>query len=250
MSSKTHSTCRIGVWHSAVAATTAIVLMHGANAAKVEAELETVWDEEVVGLRSRVFVQGEIDATTPDEVKSLITRHRLDKRRVIVYLDSHGGNLLAGIAIGKLIRDAGMSTAVGKRRADGTPKGSVSAGVCLSSCVYALMGGQFRYASKDDVIGVHRFSREGATPSDLEIAQVVSATITNHLKEMGVDAKLFEIAAATAKDEITTIPTPQAERLGVVNNGKLRATWDLANLGGRVYLRGEQTTDSGNGKLL
>jgi hypothetical protein len=224
--------------------------MHGVKASTVEVQLETPFDEEVVGISSRVFVQGEIDATTPDLLKSLITRHRLDQRRVIVYLDSPGGNLLSGIKIGKLIRDAGMSTSVGRRRSDGTPRGDVGPGECLSACVYALVGGTFRYADNDDVIGVHRFSREGATPSDLEIAQVISAAITNHFKEMGVDAKLFEMAAVTAKDEITIVPIPQAERLGVVNNGRLQATWGLTNQGGRVYLRGEQMTDSGNGKLL
>ncbi|HQR77988.1 MAG TPA: hypothetical protein PLR35_16320, partial [Burkholderiaceae bacterium] len=77
-----------------------------------------------------------------------------------------------------------------------------------------------------------------------------SAAITNHLSAMGVDTELLEIASVTAKDEITRISIVDATRLRVVNNGQHPATWELVNGEGLVYLRGEQTTHWGMGKLL
>jgi hypothetical protein len=67
---------------------------------------------------------------------------------------------------------------------------------------------------------------------------------------MGVDTELLEIASATAKDDITRISIVDATRLRVVNNGRHPATWELVNREGMVYLRAEQTTHWGMGKLL
>lgn len=242
--------CRITLRGGEIAAIASLIFLQGANAASVDIVLPKPVEEKVYGLRPELFIRGELDARTPHQVRALITRHRLNERAATVYLDSPGGNLLAGIELGKLIRNAGMHTSVGARQSDAKAVGGIGPGVCLSACVYAYVGGYYRYARKDDVIGVHRFFREGATPKDVELAQVVSAAITNHLNAMGVDTKLFEIASATAADNITKIPLSDAMRLRVVNNGQLPATWELVSREGVVYLRGGQTTHWGMGKLL
>lgn len=219
--------------------------------ASVEVVLPTSRADEMMGTRPEVFIQGQLGVETLRQVRALVSRHKLDERGTTVYLDSPGGNLFSGIELGKLIREANMNTSVGARQPDEKGKSPIGPGVCLSACVYAYVGGVYRYADKDDAFGVHRFfSREGTTPKDMETAQIVSAAITNHLNAMGVDTKLYEIASATAKEDITRISIADAKRLRVVNNGELPATWKLVNSNGLVYLRGEQTTHWGIGKLL
>jgi hypothetical protein len=206
--------------------------------------------EEIMGIRPAVFIHGQLGVDTLRQVRALISLHKLDERGTTVYFNSLGGNLFSGIELGKLMREAGLHTSVGTRQPDDKGMMWTGPGVCLSACVYAYVGGQYRYADKDDVIGVHRFSREVTTPKDLELAQIVSAAITNHLSAMGVDTELLEIASATAKDDITRISIVDATRLRVVNNGRHPATWELVNREGMVYLRAEQTTHWGMGKLL
>lgn len=218
--------------------------------ASVEIVLPESRAEKTMGSRPMVFIHGQLGPETLRQVRALVSRHKLNERGTTLYLDSSGGNLFSGIELGKLIREAGMDTSVGSRQPDDRGMSRIGPGVCLSACVYAYVGGRYRYADKNDVIGVHRFSREGTSPKDVEIAQIVSAAITNHLDGMGVDTKLFEIASATPADDITRISIADATRLRVVNNGQLPATWVLVNSEGMVYLRGEQTTYWGMGKLL
>jgi hypothetical protein len=218
--------------------------------ASVDVVLPKSRAEEIMGIRPAVFIHGQLGVDTLRQVRALISLHKLDERGTTVYFNSLGGNLFSGIELGKLMREAGLHTSVGTRQPDDKGMMWTGPGVCLSACVYAYVGGQYRYADKDDVIGVHRFSREVTTPKDLELAQIVSAAITNHLSAMGVDTELLEIASATAKDDITRISIVDATRLRVVNNGRHPATWELVNREGMVYLRAEQTTHWGMGKLL
>lgn len=218
--------------------------------ASVDVVLPKSRAEEIMGIRPAVFIHGQLGVDTLRQARALISRHKLDERGTTVYFDSLGGNLASGIELGKLIREAGLHTSVGTRQLDEKGMWRTGPGVCLSACVYAYVGGQYRYADKDDVIGVHRFSREVTTPKDLELAQIISAEITKHLSAMGVDTELLEIASVTAKDDITRISIVDATRLRVVNNGQLPATWELVNREGMVYLRAEQTTHWGMGKLL
>src|SRR5207248_4420636 len=113
--------------------------------------------------------------------------------------NSPGGNLFAGMRLGRLFRKFGFSTYVGKwygkaltneawlQQKEATP------GECYSACVFAFVGGYFRYLTNASTIGVHRFSKTTASLSDLDVAQVVSGQIIAYLAEMGVDRALFEL---------------------------------------------------------
>ena len=63
--------------------------------------------------------------------------------QAIVVLESNGGNLLAGIRIGALIRQRGFSAVV------------ASASHCASACALAWLGGKVRYMGEGARIGFH-----------------------------------------------------------------------------------------------
>src|SRR5262249_19788677 len=122
-------------------------------------------------------------------------------------------------------------------------------GECYSACVFAFVGGYFRYLENASIIGVHRFSTTTASSSDIDIAQIVSGQITSYLAEMGVDVELFEFMSHVGNDEIRIIPEMLAQRYRVVNNGSQPSSWSIeADKNGLFYLLGVQETWYGIGK--
>lgn len=81
----------------------------------------------------RVYLSGEFEPGDEKKVEAFLAQTRPNKLR-IVYLDSHGGHIGAGIAIGRLIRKAKLATAV-----------DADAARCDSSCTLIFAGGVQRY---------------------------------------------------------------------------------------------------------
>jgi hypothetical protein len=104
-------------------------------------------------------------------------------------INSPGGSLDDAIAMAKLVRDRGIDTEV--------PDGAL----CASSCPLLLAGGVRRVAGEKAAIGVHQFYAVSAKPLDpaqaMADAQMTTARISRHLKEMGVDPQMWIYALDT-----------------------------------------------------
>lgn len=115
-----------------------------------------------------------------------------------IYLNSPGGNLQEAIEVGRLIRQSGMSTAIGHLDPSnmdefGRPLGFPQKGICESACAYMFMGGTER-SLENGRLGLHRFySNERGLSSDE--AQFLSGMLVEYLVEMGVDARIFLAAS-------------------------------------------------------
>ncbi|WP_367717215.1 hypothetical protein AB2N04_04000 [Nitratireductor sp. GISD-1A_MAKvit] len=99
-----------------------------------------------------------------------------------VTLDSPGGALNDAMAMAQLIRQYGLSTRV------------EAGATCASSCPLVLAGGRQRHVSRDATIAVHQFHSPGSLSDPrqaLSDAQLVTARISRHLDEMGVDPALW-----------------------------------------------------------
>jgi hypothetical protein len=119
-----------------------------------------------------------------------------------VWLDSPGGNVAAGLAIGRAMRVAGVVARV--------PRGAM----CASACVYLLTGAPIRFADEPFSIGVHPASisnserareivteavTEGGDQGSREIMMILErngsasgAEQALYYLEMGVSPKLVE----------------------------------------------------------
>lgn len=82
---------------------------------------------------SRVYLSGEFEPGDDQRLAALLAQPRI-RRIEVIYLDSFGGSIVAGIRIGRLIRKAGLATAV-----------DAAAARCDSACTLIFAGGVRRY---------------------------------------------------------------------------------------------------------
>ena len=132
----------------------------------------------------------------------------------MVQLDSPGGSVDDALAIGRLIRERGLSTRV----ADGA--------LCASSCPIIFASGEARHAGREAAVGVHQIyaAALSATPIDalsvagvaMADAQSVTAEITRHLSLSGVDPALWLHALETPPDRLYYFSVAEMEALNLV----------------------------------
>lgn len=248
-------------WHMRrlvhIIGTAALIFLAAANAGAMTIRVERPdWFKALMNNSSwYVVLDGEIDAGTPARVAEALRRTGMDG--VDVYINSPGGNLLAGMEIGRMIRQSGANTYIGglapgpSSPIPGVPSVKSVPGVCYSACALAFLGGVYRYASNGSEYGVHRFSsRSGPTGSDLDTAQIISAAIGTFIREMEVDPGLFDLMVQEGKDKIRILSKMELMRLNVVNNGRKRPVWSIEVVEGAQYLRGMQDNVYGQGKAI
>ena len=99
-----------------------------------------------------VAAQGEITEDTPAVFSAYI---RDFGNPHLIVLNSDGGNLLAGIELGRMIRAAGANTAIGETRSlsgDLSHLEETIPGVCASACAFAFIGGVERWVGPKDLL--------------------------------------------------------------------------------------------------
>jgi hypothetical protein len=200
-------------------------------------------------------LDGEIDAGAPARVTAAL--RQTEAAGVEVYLDSTGGDLLAGMEIGQLLRQAGATTHVGRYLASRNAQSGASPalavsrpGVCYSACSLAFLGGVYRYVGDGSQYGVHRVSRaSGPATGDLDTGQIVSAAIARYIRGMGVGQGLLDLLVQQGEHGIYLLSDAEMKALNVVNNGRQPADWSLEVADGGEYLRGMQETAYGRGKI-
>jgi hypothetical protein len=161
------------------------------------------------GLTRWIQATGPIRPDTPLRFQEFARAHRIAGLTIV--LDSPGGSMTAGLRLGRAFRAAGLNTLVGRTlvRTEGGRIVStmISHGVgCGSACTYAFIGGVQRLVPTTARFGVHQFSRaigqdgrfESDTPSirDFVQAQRRMAELAVYVQEMGVDARLLELASS------------------------------------------------------
>jgi hypothetical protein len=132
-----------------------------------------------------------------------------DVRRATIILDSPGGNVVQGLALGKEFRRLEITTSVGNAikisPAVGEQKVALSSrATCSSMCVFLLLGGVQRHVPDEARILVHqiwpsnkRNDANAATYSagNVVAIQRVNGEISRYIVDMGVDIELFELAS-------------------------------------------------------
>lgn len=144
-------------------------------------------------MRFSLRSHGVLQATgTIDPGSTARLKQELDARGEYirtVSLNSPGGSIDDAIAMARLVREHGVATEV------------ASGAICASSCPLFLAGGVVRSVGSRAAIGIHQFysgtkSSEDAAQAMAD-AQLATARIATHLKQMGVDPLLWLNALAT-----------------------------------------------------
>jgi len=198
--------------------------------------------------------EGRITAETPSD---LIAHWGPEESQgsPLVVLHSPGGNVLAGLELGRLLRERGARTRVARTAWDGEtdPSGTVrweglAPGECSSSCAYAFLGGVSRTVDEPDSrLGFHQFYEEPGSGSgvtahqswertDFDTSQLLMGLLLEYVLEMGVDPRVLQVAAAVPPGEIY-YPSPELlETLGVITTPGL-GRWSLVPFQGRLVAR-------------
>jgi len=162
--------------------------------------------------RWTILLDGYIDATASTRLRALVAREGITDADV--YFNSPGGSLIAGMEIGRLLRQRGYDTHVGKRTTD---IHEMIGGVCYSACPFAYAGGVRRYLEHDSVLGVHRAQNRVPLPDEASFDKLVSQQATQYLLAMGVSPELFTIMSQVPNDVIRGLTREEAVRLMLVN---------------------------------
>lgn len=109
----------------------------------------------------------------------------------VVRLESRGGRVAEGLALGTLLRDRGVDTFVN--------------GECSSACVTAFAGGARRIIGAEARVGLHSAGGAGFSADSVASANRRS---DEFIAARGVDQRVLEKGAATANDQIW-FPSPQ-----------------------------------------
>jgi hypothetical protein len=174
-----------------------------------------------------ISAAGQIRTDTAREFERFTRENRIDGLPVV--LDSPGGSVNSGMAIGRALRKAKATVHVGRTlERGGTPAMPRHAvddreSQCNSACVLILMGGEKREVSRRAHVGVHLFSaslrpdgtrlREQPTTEDIEDAQRTMVRHAIYVQEMGVDLGVLELMAAAPFRSLRRIQPPELERL-------------------------------------
>jgi hypothetical protein len=152
-----------------------------------------------------ISAEGPITQRTPEDFVSFVNGKGIQGAAETIYLSSPGGDLIAGMRLGEVIR---------KRKFGTTTKG----GRCMSACAYAFLGGITREADAGQ-IGFHQFfmplsadaalgTQSGA--DDASATQALVGLIAIYLKEMEIDPEVLFLASGT---EPKNIYLPDADTL-------------------------------------
>ncbi|PRD52176.1 hypothetical protein [Phyllobacterium myrsinacearum] len=148
----------------------------------------------------------------------------MGNRRLPIIIESQGGDLDAGIKMGRMVRNRGLNVAVGHTRFEVCrpelksckplfSKDIAFAGTavperanCDSACQYVLAGGTRRIASPYNYLGVHKPFKPNQNV-EKAVARV-KPMLKDFFSEMNVDPTIVDLAYASTK--MTDLTSKQA----------------------------------------
>lgn len=202
---------------------------------------------EILGNSWRIYATGEIDADAATRLEAFIKKNNIPEKSILA-LHSPGGSLLGGMKLGQVIRDAGLFTYVGRESSN--PNDLMRPGECYSACALAFLGGEFRWIYHTSMYGVHRFNFIAQGQQDIDVTQILSASIVQYIRDMGVDPSLFSAMTSAGSDSIKILSQSQLKQWKVVNNGYETTTWTVETVDNALYLKGVRNTWRGVNKFM
>jgi len=176
-----------------------------------------------------IAAEGVIEADTPQAFVDFLRQGGSDANlRRIVFFNSRGGNVVASMVFGHILRELKVAGVVGRFES-----GSPYAGECLSACVYAMMGAVRRVAPPGSEVALHRMSiietesvggdeRAGGGRSDTHSPstrltrsfadQSMIAVLKRYAQRMGVNPALVGAAESLPPDSVHVLSREEMRR--------------------------------------
>jgi hypothetical protein len=186
-----------------------------------------------------IVADGKISSETPKLFREFLSDKKIKKgARYEVYLNSPGGNLIAGIELGEIIREFGFGTRVASSIKNGAKLNNYElenegVGRCYSACSFAFLGGKWRIAA-DRTLGVHQYYRaeflkdafaKNFNALDLSKEQVIAGILADYVVRMGIDARFLTLASKASPYEMYLLSLSELKQFEIVWNDQEYADW-------------------------
>lgn len=228
-------------WASRVAAMAAMALLwpaaaHADNAGR---PMTFEWGT-VYGDTQAIFADGDFTLDTPHALRAFLKRSVYTPDTVI-YLNSLGGDLGAGIEVGKIIREAHLNTGVARNSRDPAQVNTIDLdsysrvypGYCVSACSLAFLGGVSREVKNGATFAVHQVSMNCVSKNKarsqfpwlvmpnvtycpeldeaLSMVQVAQGAVVEYVRSMGADPIFWTEMSKAAPSAINALTEDQLD---------------------------------------
>jgi len=167
-----------------------------------------------------IAADGVIETDTPQAFVDFLKDAAADKSlKRIVFFNSRGGNVVASMVFGHVLRALRAAAIVGRFGAQADARPYV--GQCLSACVYAMMGAVRRVAPAGSEVALHRMSIVENEPGGLfgssqmkrsfADAPMVSV-LKRYARKMGVNPALVSAAESLPPDSMHVLTREEMRR--------------------------------------
>jgi hypothetical protein len=223
-----------------------------------------------------IAAEGGFDIGSAQRLRAFLVK--LPGRIPPIYFQSPGGIQEEAIAIGRLMRERGLTAGVGRTLPYGCAPGKESEDRCLgikrsglplaaelrstgascsSACVYALLGARVRLVPPDARLGVHASRRVRVYPDGRvtrlpgdDQTQLAGATneLKRYVQEMGIDVALIDTAFKTKFSDAYFLSRNEIVQFGIDTRTFQETRWIILDAASRrpsvfklvVETRGEE----------
>ena len=237
------------------------------------------------GCSEWIAAEGTIDPAAEPRLWELLRKLGND-RKPPVYFHSPGGDVTAGLQIGRLLRARGLTVGVGwtlpatcdrqdpsapacdtlKRSGRELPAElDISAGFCASSCSYTILGGAVRNIGVGAKVGIHdmymspTFRSFDGNGRIVDQPQVVSAdsarialaqrygVIAAYLNQMGISLDLAKAAHSIPSNKLHVLTREELVAFGIDRRDAVESGWSLVDKSSGVGAVNQIETRDGKG---
>lgn len=172
---------------TAIASTFAVL----ANAAEIKYESIPLPNEKFVNV---IVFSGEVIETDAIRFRRLIDAQ--DSISAVIFENSPGGDLEAGIEIGKLVREQRLPT--------------VALGYCASACGLAWLGGDYLLSVGEEVAGFH-----AVYVADMQVSSSGNAIVGGYLSKLGYGQNIIRFATEAQPEGLSKLSSRDARLMGL-----------------------------------
>jgi hypothetical protein len=161
--------------------------------------------------RPALFIHGTIGAASANWLRDRLAQSHLAPGDMVL-MSSPGGNLEQAIIMGEIIREHGLTTAVGTADA----AGRVTPSYCASACVLVFAGGKPRLGIEGSALGVHRFVTSSPGRDPVAETQRTTGMVLSYMTKMGVSSAV--VTAMSETSEVRWLGAHQAVAMNLVTD--------------------------------
>jgi hypothetical protein len=219
------------------------------------------------GCSEWIAAEGKIDPAAEPRLWELLRKLGND-RKPPIYFHSPGGDVIAGLQLGRLMRARGLTVGVGwtlpatcDRKDPGTPacdalkhsgrelpaELDVTSGLCASSCSYAILGGAVRVIGVGAKVGIHdafvaptfrSFDENGRVVDRPQAVSAESArsgmaqtygVIARYVDAMGISVDLVKAAHAIPSGGLHVLTREELVAFGIDRRDAVENAWSLVD---------------------